>query len=662
MNTKGSFLEQDDVSAHFTIQSRSVCRPNNYFKMALLHASQEEINELETQVQELIEKEAEVKKRMEELDHLYTHKSGLLNESMSKLVAEREAVEKQLAGMLTEPAPHRPGPEWVRFVEGTPFVTCCAIVIVVNIVMMIQELQHPSYAVKWWAFDQLFLAWYVLELALKATLMYSQLLFGPVGEVWWNWLDVFIVTSGVLEQWVQPVLTAVGLVDDDSGHGGGMSVAGVLRLLRLARLARILKVARLFFESDLSWTEGPRFQFFIMGVIGFNSILMGFETDIPDFVGWYYVEMTLLAIYSFELAVRMKRVGCNFFYNQDFFWNYMDFSIVMGGLIDQCLLPFISMVRALVTGGAAHKISIGQGIVLLRMARLLRILRLVRLIKSVPQLFNLLVAIMEAMQGVSWVLVLTLVVLYACSILAVRLIGHGLIFGGSTPEDLQDIFPTVPESVFVLFTTMNGDASKLEPLLNRIPLFKLIFSAFMIMTSWAILSILTAVVSEKMISVTEHAHEQRMAEIKRADEQRQTVRLTEIFHIIDTDDSGTVDEDEFRKMLDDPVTCENICEETEMEKCDMLDLFGIMAEIDEETGHRVITHKGFIKGMKEETLPVTARHVLRLDRRIHDVIEMMQTMQTSNAQYHKWTVEKLQEMSGNHQTNAYQDSSSPAPL
>lgn len=182
------------------------------------------------------------------------------------------------------------------------------------------------------------------------------------------------------------------------------------------------------------------------------------------------------------------------------------------------------------------------------------------------------------------------------------------------------------------------------------------------MTSWAILSILTAVVSEKMISVTEHAHEQRMAEIKRADEQRQTVRLTEIFHIIDTDDSGTVDEDEFRKMLDDPVTCENICEETEMEKCDMLDLFGIMAEIDEETGHRVITHKGFIKGMKEETLPVTARHVLRLDRRIHDVIEMMQTMQTSNAQYHKWTVEKLQEMSGNHQTNAYQDSSSPAPL
>ena len=49
---------------------------------------------------------------------------------------------------------------------------------------------------------------------------------------------------------------------------------------------------------------------------------------------------------------------------------------------------------------------------------------------------------------------------------------------------------------------MNGDQSVLEPLFDHAPLTKVIFVVFMIMTNWSILSILTAVVSENMITVT----------------------------------------------------------------------------------------------------------------------------------------------------------------
>merc|ERR1740138_520441 len=98
-----------------------------------------------------------------------------------------------------------------------------------------------------------------------------------------------------------------------------------------------------------------------------------------------------------------------------------------------------------------HGHQMGQIMTTLRLARLLRILRLVRLVKNIPPLYTLIVGILQAMQGMAWVLVLTAVFLYAFALLAVRLIGHGLVFGGRAPPEIAEIFPTVPQAMFVLF-------------------------------------------------------------------------------------------------------------------------------------------------------------------------------------------------------------------
>merc|ERR1719506_2630079 len=148
--------------------------------------------------------------------------------------------------------------------------------------------------------------------------------------------------------------------------------------------------------------------------------------------------------------------------------------------------------------------DVGELMTTLRMARLLRILRLVRLVKSIPPLFTLIVGILQAMQGMAWVLVLTAVFLYAFALLAVRLIGHGLLFGGRAPPEVAAIFPNVPQSMFVLFKVMNGDMEPVEPLFQAFALSKLGFVLYMVVSSWAILSILTAVVSKNMIQATEH--------------------------------------------------------------------------------------------------------------------------------------------------------------
>merc|ERR1719215_2120882 len=131
---------------------------------------------------------------------------------------------------------------------------------------------------------------------------------------------------------------------------------------------------------------------------------------------------------------------------------------------------------------------------LLRTARLLRILRLVRLVRGIPPLFLLIIGILEAMRGMFWVLVLTSVVLYVFGLLSVKLLGHGLVFGGpdATPDVIKSTFPDVPQSMFVLFMAMIGEISYVEPLFEIASWAKVFFMLYGVLSSWAILSILTA--------------------------------------------------------------------------------------------------------------------------------------------------------------------------
>ena len=52
---------------------------------------------------------------------------------------------------------------------------------------------------KWTAtVDQAFLAFYVMELLFKALAFERSLLCGACSVVWWNWLDLVIVLSGLI--------------------------------------------------------------------------------------------------------------------------------------------------------------------------------------------------------------------------------------------------------------------------------------------------------------------------------------------------------------------------------------------------------------------------------------------------------------------------------
>merc|ERR1719174_1477071 len=201
--------------------------------------------------------------------------------------------------------------------------------------------------------------------------------------------------------------------------------------------------------------------------------------------------------------------------------------------------------------------SMSQVMMLMRMLRLMRILRLVKLVKSVRPLYILVTGVVAAFQGVVWVLVLTVVTLYAAGILATRLLGHGLVFppGMPIPRSVY-VFRTVPDSMFTLFRFMSGaqsdeEAYAIDELMTSLPSVKFAFVFFMVTSSWTLLSILTAVVSDNMISTTGQQVEEMKIASDDEDRIEQTRELRKLFDSIGTEGDGLVRERDVTEFLKD---------------------------------------------------------------------------------------------------------------
>ncbi|CAJ1375766.1 unnamed protein product [Effrenium voratum] len=444
------------------------------------------------------------------------------------------------------------------FVEMWWFHMIVATVIGSNTVSIVMEADTDNPEKFYW-FEQACLLFYVLELLCRICLWKGKFLCGPRRLVFWSLLDMMIVGAGVIDQW------ALSYVQDLVPEAWAKKMVKILSIMKLLRLLRVLKVIGFVLEWDLAWTERPAFQSFIGGVIAVNALLMGCETDI-NWGGWLVIENVLLIIYVFELMVRLKRLGLHFFSceSPDLTWNLLDLAIVLSSAGDSWAVPLIHVVKKTFSDPkaagaskteASSGVNVGQLMMLMRLLRLLRILRLAKLVKSVRPLYILVVSVTAAVQGVVWVLVLTVVTLYAMGILTTRLIGHKMIFDPEEhAEELTAPFRTVPDSMFTLFRVMSGaqsdaEAAALDMIMDDIPTFKFAFVFFMVTSSWTLLSILTAVVSENMISTTSGQEKEILLMSEEEDRKRHVQDLKELFKEINLSGDGVLRERDLARFL-----------------------------------------------------------------------------------------------------------------
>merc|ERR1712107_212718 len=126
---------------------------------------------------------------------------------------------------------------------------------------------------------------------------------------------------------------------------------------------------------------------------------------------------------------------------------------------------------------------------------------------------------------------------------------------------------------------------------------------YMVMTNWAILSILTAVVSENMLKVTEEHTEEAQ---KHDDERRETrsrTQLLELFNCVDKSSDGKLSKKEFRMLIEDSAYLLEFEQATNMEKVTLSKLFDYLADHPEEGAIdqvASISREEFIKGLQNE--------------------------------------------------------------
>lgn len=456
----------------------------------------EQIKAQEKLLRQLEKQRAEQLIRVREVYSFAESRQAELQKKIDKLQLEIEHLELQEAHLQAQQENHDVMCLPLHaFVESRLFTTVSLFATVANTTLIIQSLVQGGDKMTFWA-DSCFLLFYIFELLLR--LLGSPKKFFCNQDFWENVsniLDVLIVGAGCASFWI-----GAGLIGQDRRAPQVLALVRLLRLFRLMRLANMMRKK----EIDVRWVDSPRFQRFMMFVICSNAVVLAIESDQPHLVILSWLNSVILMLYLFELLARVKLHGLLvFFRGEDWRWNLMDVIVVAGCVLDMWVLPSVTVVQmqlGLKSETESHKSF--NGLMALRMARVFRILRFVRVIRWSVPLHNLVIGILESLQGMIWVFTLAAVLLYTCGILAVQLAGpDGILVNtdGDVREDVREIFPTVPQSMFVLFNVMNGETQVIEPMINAMPISKLWFAVFIIIANWAILAILTAVVSENLI-------------------------------------------------------------------------------------------------------------------------------------------------------------------
>jgi len=495
----------------------------------------------------------------------------------------------------------------VEWAESAWFQGICMSVVLLNTVAMVNEDSIPQDVNGGLIVG--FLLFYWFEFILGMMHHGLSFLLGDWHHVWWHWLDLCIVLSGTLDLLIRCT---------------GKCTA--FRMIRLFRILRLLKVVRILWLTDLhNLLSDFRFEMFLTGVVCLNAVTMGCELDMP-WDGWVIMNNIFLAVYAFDLIIRLKWWGGEFFYHPgDVMWNWLDFVIVCCGSLDLWLLPLVGMVQRQVFGGSSH-VEMGNLASLMqviRLMRLLRVLRLVQVFRRIKPLYKLLRGIKDAVDSMKWVLVVTLIVLYAASIVFTYLVGHGLIYGqDEIPKQAVDSFGTVTQSLFSLFELMNGDIQVVDEILGSW-IGRLLFIMFMVVSNWSILAILTSVVSDGMINTTTQItlEENRMAEEQISKEHAEI--LAGMFAPRDPEETGHISEKVWKEMLEDRHILEELTECSNLNKEELVDLFECLAVEEDHTGATVddtmVNYHELIRNLKMDNLPADKRSVCHVMMRLQVV-------------------------------------------
>ena len=235
-------------------------------------------------------------------------------------------------------------------------------------------------------------------------------------------------------------------------------------------------------ERAGEWIESNSVQYFIIGLIIINAVILGMETSssLREMMGEQLIlaDKAILAVFVFEISVKLFAFGGGFFKRA---WNNFDFIIV--GI---ALIPASGPLAVL---------------------RALRILRVLRMISMVPRLRFVVEALLHAIPGISSIAVLMLIVFYVFAVMATT------IFGAQFPE----WFGSIGASMYTLFQVMTLESWSMgivRPVMEVYPQAWLYFIPFILIATFTMLNLFIAIIVDTMQTMHHTEHEEEREHIE----------------------------------------------------------------------------------------------------------------------------------------------------
>jgi len=262
---------------------------------------------------------------------------------------------------------------------------------------------------------------------------------------------------------------------------------------------------------------------------------------------FFIVDSIFLLVFALELVIRFAARGRGMFDPAELSWTAFDMLVVLVGFIQFCIELTGSNL-----GDQWRYMSA------LRTARLVKTFRVIKIIRVLPRFSMLrlmLTSIVCSMDSLVWVLV----ILFGCFYLFGTVLSRGVhdylaaqnLWNHASTADLQQRFGNLERTIMSLFMSMCGgvDWGDLLDVLEPMHVsYKLIFLFFISFAVFVLVNIVTGVFVESAMEASRSDRdsiiEERKNQLKDSAEEMEA-----IFHEMDADASGEINQYEFQKFV-----------------------------------------------------------------------------------------------------------------
>mmetsp|Transcript_126508 Transcript_126508/g.369643 ORF Transcript_126508/g.369643 Transcript_126508/m.369643 type:complete len:508 (-) Transcript_126508:106-1629(-) len=358
-----------------------------------------------------------------------------------------------------------------------------------------------------------------------------------------------------------------------------------------------------------SLIESEPWAIVVMTVIVLNTLVMALKCDYETWPIWGVLEDVFLAFFTVEVLFRLCVYRLTFFTDKDEQgWNIFDFLIVVIGVIDTTATWILSSMGK----------EENQGLSVLRTMRILRVLRSCRLLRHFKHLHMLVQGFLHSMQAVSWIAVLFISVVFVAGIICTTVVGqHAEEWGPphGSEEDAEQVdayFGSLLRSMITMFQMVTlDDWAQISGLVGkRSPSMVVFFIAYTLVTAFAMIALLTGVMTENVTSVSTAS--------ERQDEEKQFQMYVDTLESAFKHSSADMDEglsvEEFRGLLQKEEVKQGMALHHAKANFSEEDLTEIFRSLD-TSGDGKVSWEEFRCGLKYVQGPATARQVslLRAD-------------------------------------------------